>query len=568
MDAVDPRLRDDTSSAVRQYPEPPQVFSDPAQISEPSTGHQPQPHPHPYPSHYYVPHQSQVTSQPLTYDPAIENGPGGHGTPDSGHNQEHEVGADGQKRPRACEACRGLKVRCEFDGNNPEGACKRCAKARRNCVVTQPSRKRQKKTDSRVAELEKKIDALTASLHAQKSQPALTSYESPSNVPEQHSTYEQISSGSYPPHHMFLPGQDTRLLSGDWDSPTPKPSEVESRKNAPSLEVITEQKHKQADLRSPSGSTQTASSNIVKLGGESSPTPAGLGNTESVPERQRIVGSEVYTDAIDRGLLTAEAASRMFQRYTERMAPLMPAVVFPQGTTMTEIRETKPVLFLAILSVASGSDQPNLQRTLTKEVMQVYANRIMCAGEKNLELVQALLVSSIWYLPPEHFEELKFYQVIHAAAVMAIDLSLNRKSKTPKLKTNIVGSWRDQPWKRTSMPDPETLEARRAWLACYFVCCAASMGLRRTNLIKWTSYMDDCVQVLETSSHAAPSDKVLCQWVRSQHLAEEVGNSFSMDDSFAVVAISDSKVLYALKGFERDLEKWSDQVPEECQNRK
>lgn len=72
------------------------------------------------------------------------------------------------KRSRACEACRGLKVRCDQDPNNPDLPCKRCAKAKRNCVITAPSRKRQKKTDSRVAELEKKIDALTASLNAQK----------------------------------------------------------------------------------------------------------------------------------------------------------------------------------------------------------------------------------------------------------------------------------------------------------------------------------------------------------------------------------------------------------------
>tara|TARA_R110002003_G_scaffold140_21_gene12891 strand:+ start:6697 stop:7203 length:507 start_codon:yes stop_codon:yes gene_type:complete len=35
-------------------------------------------------------------------------------------------------------------------------------------VTTPPTRKRQKKADSRVAELERKIDALTATLHAQK----------------------------------------------------------------------------------------------------------------------------------------------------------------------------------------------------------------------------------------------------------------------------------------------------------------------------------------------------------------------------------------------------------------
>jgi hypothetical protein len=111
---------------------------------------------------------------------------------------------DDTKRPRACEACRGLKVRCEFDPNNHDGPCKRCAKAKRTCVVTVPSRKRQKKTDSRVAELEKKIDALTATLQASKSGSVPTGQTSENSV-EQDSfmvagrpnPYEQVTNGGY-----------------------------------------------------------------------------------------------------------------------------------------------------------------------------------------------------------------------------------------------------------------------------------------------------------------------------------------------------------------------------------
>lgn len=53
-------------------------------------------------------------------------------------------------------------MRC--DQERPDLACRRCAKANRQCITTPPTRKRQKKADSRVAELERKIDALTATL--------------------------------------------------------------------------------------------------------------------------------------------------------------------------------------------------------------------------------------------------------------------------------------------------------------------------------------------------------------------------------------------------------------------
>lgn len=54
-------------------------------------------------------------------------------------------------------------MKCIIDPSSGQ-PCKRCSKAGRQCIVTPPTRKRQKKADSRVAELERKIDALTATL--------------------------------------------------------------------------------------------------------------------------------------------------------------------------------------------------------------------------------------------------------------------------------------------------------------------------------------------------------------------------------------------------------------------
>ena len=80
--------------------------------------------------------------------------------------------------------------------------------------------------------------------------------------------------------------------------------------------------------------------------------------------------------------------------------------------------------------------------------------------------------------------------------------------------------------------------------------------------------MAECTEALETAPDALPSDRLFCQWVKSQHIAEDVGVQFSMDDPFASVTIADQKVQYALKGFEMDLEHWSQQVPPDVQGRK
>lgn len=151
---------------------------------------------------------------------------------------------------------------------------------------------------------------------------------------------------------------------------------------------------------------------------------------------------------------------------------------------------------------------------------------------------------------------------------MAIDIGIGRAIRKRRQDVHVAGMWRDNPHKKSTQPGPNAIESRRAWLACFFICANAAMGLRRPNLIRWTSYMSECVDTLENSVDAAESDKVLCQWARSQHIAEQVGMQFSMDDPFASISISDTQVQFALKGFERDLERWSDQVPADVQRRK
>ncbi|KUJ22749.1 uncharacterized protein LY89DRAFT_637013 [Mollisia scopiformis] len=534
---IDPRLRDTASNAFSQHAHNNAPFQTPL---APSTSRSPVGPPQRFDSPIGNPYLPQTPQS------------GGNATDHDGGNSQSGGGADDPKRTRACEACRGLKVRCEPDPNNGDGPCKRCAKANRNCVVTVPNRKRQKKTDSRVAELEKKIDALTQSL-AQKSAGIAPTTAGP--FPEQQgmgveprrNAYQQVTNGGFDSLYASRP----EVRAEDWSYP--KEPEFVARKNSAPPMVVAGQKRKHLETREYSS---TPESSARKL----SETPNGfLVDTGNKP-----APNHEYADVIDRGVLTADMAAKMFECYIEKMVPHMPAVVFPAGTTAADVRKTTPTLFLAILSAASGSNYPELQRMLTKEVMSIYADRVICNGEKTLELIQALHVSTLWYWPPEHFEELKFYQLIHIAAVMAIDIGMGKKNKSSKAQSS-AGLWRDHPWRRTPYPDPESIDARRAWLACYFLCCNASMGLRRPNLIRWTSFIGDCVEVLETSPEAAPTDKILCQWVRSQHIAEEIGTRFSMDDPGASVSITDQNVQYALKGFELDLEKWSKNIPPEVE---
>lgn len=61
-----------------------------------------------------------------------------------------------------------------------------------------------------------------------------------------------------------------------------------------------------------------------------------------------------------------------------------------------------------------------------------------------------------------------------------------------------------------------------------------------------------------TAKDALPSDKWLCHLVRAQHISEDIGLEFSMDDPASPLSLTDPKTQYHLKAFERQLREWHD----------
>ena len=86
------------------------------------------------------------------------------------------------------------------------------------------------------------------------------------------------------------------------------------------------------------------------------------------------------------------------------------------------------------------------------------------------------------------------------------------------------------------------------------------MSLRRPLLVRWTAYNDECIEVLSSSSEALPSDKWLCHMIKAQHISEDVGFQFSMDDPASMISLNDTKTQYHLKAFERQLSDWKSAI--------
>ncbi|KAL8763965.1 MAG: hypothetical protein Q9184_000408 [Pyrenodesmia sp. 2 TL-2023] len=567
---LDPQLRDPAQAVSQSYPSLPPANHplNPIRLPPPQQYQAPQHQWPPTDGHLYY---TNRTGQHMPNLSQQDNSSYNDATP-----QHPDQPTSESKRPRACEACRGLKVRCEPDP--VKGTCRRCAKASRACVVTAPSRKRQKKTDSRVAELERKIDALTASLHATKAQAGSESDDESieDRRPLPNASSQGRRNSDYTPRDDYRMTEAANAMQQQpleaYDGQTERMSHHlvmgNDKKRRMSQYPEEETSHavpntqpSPCSMQSPVQESNTRASEASYVrpsqkNGTSNPLPPTTPHSVS-PVHE-------YADVVDRKILDAALAAEIFEHYTREMAPKMPLVVFPTDTPAGAIRKHRPTLFLAILSVAAGQEHPEIQRILTKEIMRAFADRVVYRGEKSLELIQALQVLTIWYWPEEN-RDAQTYQLIHMAAVMGIDLGLGRRPKNGREAYHAL--WKDNPRPRSSAQAFDSPDSRRAWLACYLLCANTAMGLRRSNLIRWSPYMDECLDYLSTSSEALPSDSILLEWVRLQRLADDLGNQISVDES-TDVGMSDMKTQYALKGFERQMKDWEKEASKQKASRK
>lgn len=476
---IDPRLREPPQAVSQPYsilPPPSSAYPlNPIRLPPPQQQQQQSQHQH----HNALPSWPQDASLPY-YGLRTESQPHALPPPDI-HSHENlfaptqpgDGGPVDSKRPRACEACRGLKVKCDPDPI--KGTCRRCAKAGRPCIVTAPSRKRQKKTDSRVAELEKKINGLEAILHATKDAPTSGSDDGgsydggfPARVDSstQHrirrertqSTLDQgvETAGNLQPrsryHSRSLEGNRKELENSPRDANGLKRRRSEYQDDEPMSDGHHLTIRNDSILkRSPKKSSDAGNINPLLMAETSK-----SGASSSILADSATPGNE-YFDVIDRKILDAATAAKIFSYYISNMAGHMPIVVFPSDVTAGMIRKTKPTLFLAILSVASAQDYPQLQGTLTREIMKAYADRLICKHERSLELIQALQISTTWYS-----KDANFYQLIHMAATMGIELGMSTRTKTEL--------WRDESRAKSELAVNKTIDGKRAWLGCYFLC--------------------------------------------------------------------------------------------------
>lgn len=476
-------------------------------------------------------------------------------------------------------------------------ACRRCKDTGTTCVYTEPRRTKRKRTDVRVRELEREVRMLSELLTlrrrvAEEGMP-VSEYRR-AQTSARASLAAAAAAATLPPLQQSLPNTPSVLFTASpppiYNSQTPY--------NAPS----------KAPTQLPPAATTAAASTTPGMT---------LNGTAQILE----------ADPVAAGILCMDKAVRLFRRYVTMMAPQRPFVVFPKVTLSSElemtpaieasipvvaalVREHTPILFLSVLTAAMGagpdddsthgspdssSTQEDIATLLDSLLLRVYADRIIYQSEKSLELVQALLISSNWnfycFDKPftnstsrvndesakqnghtsnvSSFDHLRFYQHLHMAATMAIELESEYHEKgsvsTGRTGGGIVSGLLE-----------DRVAFERTLLACYMCCSSISLGFHRQAMLSFTPTMAEYLRRLETSPHAASTDPVMVAWVHLQRTVDTTagalglravvrngsGAAATLADNTAthgydeVPDLSDPKIQASLKHVTRQLEQW------------
>lgn len=128
-------------------------------------------------------------------------------------------------------------------------------------------------------------------------------------------------------------------------------------------------------------------------------------------------------------LLEISHAQRLLTKFITSTVAQFPLILLPPTTTFSQLATTRPTLLLAMITAASMSEHGVLFKQLHDELTRRLAMKVIIGGERSLELVQALLSMEVWYCFPDDLDEgVNFYQWIHIAATMALQLGLGKCS--------------------------------------------------------------------------------------------------------------------------------------------
>ncbi|KAJ5394293.1 uncharacterized protein N7487_011934, partial [Penicillium crustosum] len=227
------------------------------------------------------------------------------------------------------------------------------------------------------------------------------------------------------------------------------------------------------------------------------------------------------------------------------MAYYFPFVRLSDTWTAASMAEDRPFLLLAVVAAAS-SKYCHLQDALIRRFKESLSQRVIIAGEKDLDLLQGLLVHLAWF----HFHFVpgsqQTYQYLQIAISMVVDLRLDQE----------VADLLEQ---QTEIGDTHTREVCRAYLGCYYMSSIIAMSSGKPNNLQFHEAMLRCAIMLQQLPEV-DTDLMIYPVTKVLQFAEEVCETYRSE------GLHGTRLYIHAERFTTRLEEWWSSLSTDLRN--
>lgn len=96
----------------------------------------------------------------------------------------------------------------------------------------------------------------------------------------------------------------------------------------------------------------------------------------------------------------------------------------------------------------------------------------------------------------------------------------------------------------------------RRRIADYANLHSVSMSLRRPNMLRYSSWIQECLETITSNPKISKLDRLLIYWVKLLKISEDIGTAFRFDDPGNMPDLSEARAQIMMGGFEKKLEDW------------
>ncbi|KAK2015848.1 hypothetical protein LZ32DRAFT_656242 [Colletotrichum eremochloae] len=280
----------------------------------------------------------------------------------------------------------------------------------------------------------------------------------------------------------------------------------------------------------------SASESITSEQSQTPPQPASSSGTtgDQQPPRPSLPGYGAAShDPFKSGQLSLDKGQELLDRFRTRLTPHFPFVIIADSEHVSNLRQTRPALCLALLA-ASSHDDVRLQRALGQMFNELVAARLVSGNFTCLDVLQGLLVHLAW----AHFQPRpkRYSQHLHLAISIVSDLRLDRP-KNPR-------RWNVEHGMNASQNSVESLDERRTFLGTYYLSSCTSIVLQKLRIVTLSSFITETAERLAQVAEY-PTDRYLPYIIRLQRLAEEIDdvvkNESILDPMQIQASVSEAK---------------------------